>query len=125
MDLKERTINHYNKMIEWAKTQDPLGVPTLKYMKQAIGEHWYGNHCPVCSFHKGVCSECIIHYYEGVDDCTGTPWIDMDNASTWKEWLEHAQDELLFLKSLNWEEFYKPEGIFESLRKAANREEEG
>lgn len=116
MDLKERTINHYNKMIEWVKTQDPLGVPSARYMRQAIGEHWYGDHCPVCRFHITDCSECIIHYYEGIYDCKDTPWVDMNTAITWEEWLEHAQDELLFLKSLNWEEFYKPEGIFDSLR---------
>ena len=106
MKLKEKTLAHYHRMIEWAKKQDPQDYVDPRLMHKSIGESFYGADCPLCNKHS-YCVGCIVSNHTSQHGCRFTPWEDMSTSINWEKWIDSALKEIEFLKSLNWEEFYE------------------
>ena len=98
IQLKKRTIKHYNKMLEEANKFPQKGMPN--YLE--LSEDWGSNTCPFCNEFKAYncfndsCYRCPLcgtdklkldpSYY-----CCNGLWEKMDNARTWKTWKKYAQ----------------------------------
>lgn len=107
MDLKERTLAHYDRMILWAKKQNPDENINHIKMLEDLKENWYCDYCPLCN-EVSTCGQCPVYKSnEKFFDCFGTPWVKMSNSQTWKEWLVYANEERDFLNSLDFEDRYK------------------
>jgi len=106
MSLKEvleataNSIDHWKKMINWAKTQIPDQRVTGWKMFKEIKETWSSDDCPLCQafFHLDVtdydlCKHCPLRVIFG--SCNKkqemNAWQDVSNAKTWGEWLEAAE----------------------------------
>lgn len=46
--IKQQAIEHYKRMIEWAKTQPLRGLPNSNFMKKEIKEAWFHIDCIYC-----------------------------------------------------------------------------
>jgi len=94
----QKTLKHYDEMIEWAKGQNPRGWVSEWGMYNAIKQYWLGDCCPFCekffkpelSFDK-QCGGCPLLLRYG--RCGVSPanlWEAMHEADTWKTWIRHA-----------------------------------
>ena len=89
---KRAALRHYDKMISWVEEQIKADKsfeklePDSRYMEQHIKQHWDAAYCSYCITFEG-CDGCLL------DNpwCCGGEWQDLDNATTWKEWLYHAK----------------------------------
>lgn len=87
----EKTLKHYDDMIEWAKGQKQRGYVDDWKMLFEIGQNWYGDHCPLCKEFSPLlttCGKCPLYARYG--GCGRNEWNKMDNAGTWKTWIRHA-----------------------------------
>lgn len=117
MDLKERTLAHYDRMILWVKKQNPDENISHIKMLESLGEHWYCEYCPLCN-EVSSCGDCPIYKSnEKFFDCFGTPWVKMSNSQTWKEWLVYANEERDFLNSLDFGDKEDKEKLIEDLER--------
>lgn len=107
MNIKEETLAHYHRMIEWAKEQDPSGNAYSEFMYQELGESWLAHSCPLCKLHQYKCESCIVYYSTKMYGCRGTPWNSLDTCIQWGDWIDAALEEVEFLESLYWDKFYK------------------
>jgi hypothetical protein len=102
----KHSIEHWNKMIEWVKTQPEDHKAIDIIMFKAIKTDWYGKNCFLCKRFKqikGCVSICPVIKEYG--SCEDMGWHKVNSAKTWKEWLEYAQIlvsklELLLEKSI-------------------------
>ena len=99
-NVKKRAIDHYNRMIEWVKTQFEEGIPNSYRMLDTIGEIWYSEDCIFCLTYKS-CSCCPLATKE-LECCNGE-WLKMADAETWKEWLYHAEKIKVIIENLEQE----------------------
>lgn len=107
MDLKERTLAHYDRMIIWAEKQNPDENISPSKMLEDLGEHWYSEYCPLCD-EVPTCGHCPVYKFnEKFFACSGTPWVKMSTSQTWKEWLVYAKEEYDFLNNLDFEDRYE------------------
>ena len=97
----QKTLKHYDEMIEWAKGQKARGWVNERKMYREISQSWYAGSCPLCAkfFHlnldlnddKTPCNKCPIYAkYGGCDYSPNSPWKLMNFSSTWKTWIRHA-----------------------------------
>ena len=104
--LLTQALEHYDRMISWAETQEPEKYVSYNEMKQEIGEHWYGGHCPYCNyFYKEddleghPCRHCPLTYDPiSSDFCCNCVWFYLSNAITWKEWVMYAKMVKLYIE---------------------------
>jgi hypothetical protein len=89
--LIKETLDHYDRMIEWAEKQDENGYVDIFKMRKEIGEDWGGLYCPLCiEFNLDSCHRCyFIKKYKRI--CCHLGWNDMYGSKTWGEWLVHAK----------------------------------
>ena len=77
-------------------------------MKKSIGYDWNYESCPLCMkyAHKGkIVDDCIgcplQENYGMCGDCNEpNAWAEMNDSSTWKEWIQYAKQLVEQLKSL-------------------------
>ena len=92
--LRLEALLHYDLMIKWARGQNPADPSDMKVMKEQIGHNWSGTHCPYCRRCCDGCfdARCQLISYPAVSGCCDGRWSNMNNASTWEEWLTHARE---------------------------------
>jgi hypothetical protein len=101
------SIDHWKRMIEWAKKQNPQELVIAEKMFNEIGEDWYGRFCPLCKIYYNGISLCVIEgeicpLYEKYGGCgrNGNAWASVAKATTWGEWVSKAEIMLSQLESL-------------------------
>jgi len=93
---KRDTIQHYWRMWEWVRTQDPVKSTSFTAITKAINENWSSKFCPLCSGYYDLstaqgCSDCPLH--EIGEGCIydNSLWDKLDCSLTWAEWLKNAE----------------------------------
>lgn len=87
------SIEHYDRMIEWVKTQPENGRSSIEDMLYDIKEQWSCFYCSLCKNyfdHVCICLKCILYqkgYYCNKDNSI---WKRMHFSITWKDWLIYA-----------------------------------
>ncbi len=112
LTLKQKVLAHYDRMIEWAKTQEPFSPAYSGFMHDDLKEDWYGGSCPLCSlfYYDEVkndgdfCKDCPVSKKTGKADCAGSPHYKMNRVANWEEWIAAALEERAFLESLDYGE---------------------
>jgi hypothetical protein len=99
-EVKQMVIEHYERMIAWAKTQNPIDYCSFRNMETALDESWSGVYCLLCNFYKD-CPLCPVGKRTGKFNCNETPWQLLNRAQNWEEWLLAAEEELKFLEGLD------------------------
>jgi len=100
LEATAQSIEHWEKMINWAKTQMPNEAVTVGKMFEKIKEVWSSDDCPLCQtfFHLNIddydlCKHCPLRVIFG--SCNKkqemNAWQDVSNAKTWGEWVESAE----------------------------------
>lgn len=103
--LVKGSIEHWERMIRWAKKQD-IGAKVLPLtMEDEIDDSWYAPYCPLCKmFLDGECEECPLYRrYGRCDDDVFEPepaWVGVERSETWGDWTKNASVMLTQLKSL-------------------------
>lgn len=105
--LLEESIAHWDRMVAWMKKQKHYYDPDTDDMRDAIGEHWYGDHCPCCKHAQSLsgrndfCVDCPI-VIAGFKNCqeVGNPWLSVAESETNEEWLNNADKMILFLEEV-------------------------
>ena len=115
MSIKQKTIDHYNRMIEWVKKNidNPdfaTSKPDYYNMKAEIKENWYSDYCPFCKkYHDDTkypeCTNCPLELVERDTDgkytsCCGGLWDSMAVSKTWDEWIIYAERIVKLLETL-------------------------
>lgn len=104
-----KTVEHHEKMLEWAKTQSPLSMVSLRVMQGFIGETWMGGSCYLCEQYFEYTGDSTV-----IEDCTlcplalngmfccviESPWQELNSATTWAEWIEAEEAFLKAFKAL-------------------------
>ena len=85
----KKALDHWDRMIKWAKKQPPTNEPNFDLMKQTIGEGWGTQDCDLCNIHKTTCTKCAIWVATG-KHCTSQGHDDADFSLTWSQWIEGA-----------------------------------
>lgn len=90
---KIKAIRHYNRMINWARTQPENDEPDPDFMFDVIGENWYSCSCSYCKKHSGKCSECKLSLPGALVafSCCSFLWSKMSSSKTWGEWIKNAE----------------------------------
>ena len=115
MSIKQDTIDHYNRMIEWVEKNinDPAFQaerPDYSVIEDEIGENWYSKYCPFCKkyYDEGKsfeCCKCPLDLVERDTEgkyvsCCGGLWESMAVSKTWHEWLVYAKRIINLLETL-------------------------
>lgn len=96
----EKSIEHWQRMIKWAKEQNPEEEAYYSDMKDEIDEYWEGNDCALC-IEFVDCRKCPLeNKYGGCDDKGDNLWGTVLDSGTWCEWVKNAKKFLKQLKSL-------------------------
>lgn len=103
--IKIKALNHYDRMITYAITQNMYSLPDKNKMLKDLKENWTCLFCPFCKFVNWDCFECPISIIDNVWNCEGTPWYNMDLSNTWDEWLLYAKLMLKKIKSLDYDKY--------------------
>jgi len=103
VEATAQSVEHWERMIGWAREQDPDGYPDHTRMEQEIGEDWFSESCPLCQhfLHSDyLCDGCPLQAVFGYcsDLSALNAWQDVRYSRTWGEWLEAAEVMLLQLK---------------------------
>lgn len=98
-DLKliQESIAHYERMIQWAETQNPTDKVLEGVMFGAIYENWHSNYCSLCEKYN-LCSP--VEYDFCFDNERKPCPLSVDNSNDWGEWLKNAAKMLQQLQSL-------------------------
>ena len=88
-ELIKKTIEHYDRMIEWAGKQDGESPVARLLMHREIGESWSAGDCLFCKVNTD-CLDCFIAIKYN-PSCEGTSWYQMESAKNWSWWLVHAK----------------------------------
>ena len=101
----KKSIDHWKKMIKWAKKQVPHEMVAHWKMKQSLKEAWFANDCWLCYVYldDDVCSnKCPLYkeYGRCGSDCSRNYWRKVVISSNWGNWVKNAKTFLKQLKSL-------------------------
>ena len=101
----QQSVDHWKRMIEWAREQHPRSPTDYLCMMAEIGEDWYSGSCPLCKYFlrpDTSCSECPLKTVFGhCDDPQAlNAWSDIRRSRTWGEWLEAAEVMLFQLETV-------------------------
>ena len=94
--LRQQSIEHYNRMIKWAKKQPQKNECSLKEMKNYFDEAWDSESCAFCNEYLNTDNcplrkkDSINECYE-VGNCCNGLWSKMNESITWKEWIKNAK----------------------------------
>jgi len=101
----QQSADHWGRMIEWVKRQDPEWTADYHYMEIEIGESWYSEDCPLCEhflhYSDVPCDGCPLRVVFGqcIDPLALNAWSDVRWSRTWGEWLEAAEVMLFQLET--------------------------
>lgn len=106
-ETQRETLNHYDRMIRWAKKQMPKKRTFEIKMALSIGESWHGEYCPYCQkylFGTGDCKECPLKDKDKKEKswsgrCCSGLWHEMNRSKTWGKWVEAAQKVRQYIKA--------------------------
>lgn len=96
---KRLALEHYDRMIRWAKTQNPL-CPAIRFdMKRYLGISWTGDDCSYCKENApDNCARCKLcgsgadEYSLNGEACCEGLWSKMARANSWHEWIRCAKE---------------------------------
>ena len=94
LKLIEESIEHWERMLEWAKKQDPSRHVHFIQMISEIGEDWYADSCPLCRrFRSDAHKKCPLEIVFGCCDnsLSMNVWKDVSRAGCWGEWVDCAE----------------------------------
>jgi len=93
---KQKSLDHYDRMIAWAEKQKPNEYADFEKMKYYINEFPGATNCAYCQKYKW-CWGCELH---GVSDsgCCNGLHDKMCNAKTWKIWIKRAKKVREYIK---------------------------
>ena len=94
---KQKTIEHYERMIKWAGRQDGNDPVSRSLMVSAIGESWFGESCPYCDKYGSPfdCGKCSL---QTKNNCCNGLWNAFLGAKNWQEWITAAKAVLELIK---------------------------
>jgi len=102
----EQSIDHWERMIAFAKTQTKNVETRSSHMQGIIGESWFAIDCPLCKrfvSERSVCIRLKTHETcplkkqygkcgsDSYDSNTSNAWRKVFLAFTWQEWLDAAE----------------------------------
>jgi hypothetical protein len=97
-----KTIEHWERMREYAANQPSKKFLNMDMMEEDIGERPSGEDCPLCNNYTGGCiTDCPLGKKYG--DCTLSErnyYPKRIQRPTWGEWVEQADKFIIQLKSL-------------------------
>jgi len=94
--IKQKSLDHYDRMIAWAGKQKPNEYADLKKMKYYINEVPGAMDCTYCQKYKW-CWGCELRGVSGSGCCNGL-YDKMCNAKTWKTWIKRAKKVREYIK---------------------------
>lgn len=102
VELLNEAIQHYERMIEWARAKDPDSRMHHLTMYKELKESWLDEHCVLCNKFE-YCYGCPIYERNAqCKNCFNTPWQEMNDATNCGEWLIHAEEEVKLLSTLRY-----------------------
>ena len=87
--IKQKALEHYNRMIALAETRPANECAHLGIMYKEIGEWWSGYDCSYCKEFMKNCNNCSLG--QESDTCCCGLWLRMHNCKTWDEWIKWAK----------------------------------
>jgi len=96
LGLIKESIEHWVRMLEWGRKQNPSRTVSIFQMEAEIGENWYASSCPLCRRFRRLdapCKKCPLGDVFGrCDDFLSmNAWSDVSKARYWGEWVESAE----------------------------------
>jgi hypothetical protein len=92
--IQKEALAHYNRMIAWAEKQDPYGGVYSGFMRNEIGEGWFGDYCVYCEKYYH-CDECPLNRS---GRCCDGLWKKMSASETWGDWIINAKKVRQYIK---------------------------
>jgi hypothetical protein len=97
--IKRETIQHYERMIEWAGERSKDIVANLLIMCSELGESWEGFYCSYCNFYNVNGKDCWLCPLGNYTSCCDGLWSRMNEYNiTWEEWIIRAKKVLEYIK---------------------------
>ena len=106
----KKSIEHWDRMIEWAKNLTTSSIPEMAEMEASIKECWHGFHCKLCNkYYKKdneghQCDSCPLSTKYGPcdnkDNAYPNNWRKVNLALGWSKWIIEANKFREQLKSL-------------------------
>jgi hypothetical protein len=98
----EKSIEHWEKMIAWAKTQNPEDKVSKDLMLEKIGENTCGDYCLLCQYFECYVDAptCPLHLANHGCNDGDSPWRRVISSPTWNIWIERSNKMLKALKEL-------------------------
>lgn len=98
MSIKQQTLEHYDRMIEWAEKQPPNNGSFFAEMKESLGESWFGDNCPYCqkNYDKNKCELNSID--NNCCNCCNGLWEKMYDTVVWSDWIIAAKKVREYIK---------------------------
>lgn len=108
----KKSIEHWERMIAWVRTQDPNAEINAEKMENAIGESWHKTYCSLCQTFNIKCWICPLGQSAGPCSSWYSPWKYVNNSKTYGEWLSAAEEMLRELLRVNVDKYltYNEEG---------------
>lgn len=95
------SIAHWERMIAYVKTLDKEQDSNRHYLKDKINEAWLGYDCPLCTLYEDDCSTCPLYNYEQTEcDDEDSLWQNVNDSTTWGDWIVNANRMLNALKAI-------------------------
>ena len=94
------SIDHWTRMIDWAKTQPQNNWTNFFRMGREIKESWYGVDCALCKIYIEECNKCPLYKLGNGCFNRNSIWKKIGYSSSWKEWLYWAYRMRATLKRL-------------------------
>ena len=85
----QESIDHWTRMIDWAKKQPKYNRSFRKHMEIEINESWFSDDCALCNIYRDIyrdnCDKCPLYksYYRCDDP--NSIWRKIYDSNTWKE----------------------------------------
>lgn len=105
--IKQQALEHYDRMIAWAKAQPQKDSARYTVMYTSLGEAWGSMDCPYCRRANDLCGLCVLGRHDacygalrcyGGDECCGGRWIELDAGYTWGDWIASAKKVRKYIK---------------------------
>jgi hypothetical protein len=96
----KKSIEHWERMVTWAKTQPKRARVDYETMYECISEDWFSTCCPLCQLCESNCRDCPLFLDgQGCGGCYGDsdyrPWNSVNESKTWGTWVKRAEGEML------------------------------
>ena len=92
-EIKQEALAHYDRMIEWAKKQDPRDFVDFVKMLFELGEAWGGEYCSYCfKYFQFAHHDCPLNTPTvKCHHCCNGLWSEMQNSLYWGDWVINAE----------------------------------